>query len=152
MKFTSALTEAYKVVLEQDAPPATGQPPQDAAVPQPETQSALPEPKPGATEQTTIPPEGYVEMVRLLAKALTINLPIGEIDDVFTDDPITQENALPIKDALLKIINDNTNFQDNPERLANPHYEQFFQTITEKNYQSKFKHLLDVMKKYVKLT
>lgn len=152
MTFKESLNNAYTVILEQDAP-------QDAAVPQPEnqqttapTQSALPKPEPNAEQQSQVAPEGYVEMVRLLAKALTINLPVGEIDDIFTQTPITTENAYDMKDTLTEVIDKNSTFEDNPERLQNPHYQQYFQSITEKNYQSKFKELLNTMSKYVKIS
>ena len=114
MAFNDLINKYVSLLVEQE-PAAT----QDAAAPAP--QAEQPEALPKSKEQTvTVPPEGYVDMVRLLAKALVMNVPAGSIDALFTT-PITKENATAVREGLQDAINTNENYADNPQKIADPH-------------------------------
>jgi hypothetical protein len=119
---------------------------QDAAAPDPNASKQLGANKPEA-QQTTIPPEGYVNLVRLLAKALVMNIPATEIDTLLTGQEITKENAIEMQTALNKVLNDNEVKEDNPERLENPNFKKFINSINENNFMQKYNQLLSAMKK-----
>ena len=91
----------------------------DAAAPDP---NAAPAPEAGAPAQ--VAPEGYVGLVKLLAKATAMNFPAGALDEIFRTD-ITVENAFPIQTALEAAIKQNEMYSDNPERLQNINYNKF---------------------------
>lgn len=149
-KFHANLNKAYRILLEQDAPEGT----EDATQPQPAVEpgeSAIPEPEAGAKPDAQIPPEGYVDLIRLLAKALIINIPAGEIDSVFTETPITNENAYEVKDILTEVINKNASYESNPENLDNIHYKKFYQSINENNFIQKLNTIRSAMKRYTKV-
>ena len=140
MSFSKKI-EAYMSVFE-----AVGEPnPQDATTPAPNEDPAVsPQMK---TQPQALPPEGYVDLVRLLAKALIMNIPSGSIDTLFTTT-ITRENVENIREGLQEAISQNLNYEDNPERLDNPHFKQFVDTINEDNFMAKYKQILSVMKKH----
>jgi hypothetical protein len=135
MRFLEKLNE-YVVSLEQDE--------QTVAV-EPETPQA-PE-APAKPERVEIAPEGYTEMVRLLAKALVINVPPDAIDNLFSTK-ITGENVEAIREGLEDLINTSGNYSDNPERVENPRVKEFINSINENNFMSKYKQVIDMMKKY----
>jgi hypothetical protein len=135
MRFLEKLNE-YVVSLEQNEP---------AAVTEPEAASA-PE-APAKPERVEIAPEGYTEMVRLLAKALVINVPPDAIDNLFSTK-ITGENVEAIREGLEDLINTSGNYSDNPERVENPRVKEFINSINENNFMSKYKQVIDMMKKY----
>jgi len=116
---------------------------QDAAAPAPNAEK----PQPAEGQPTAVPPEGYVDMVRMLAKALVMNVPAGSIDALFTT-PITRENATQVREGLQDAINTNENFEDNPQKLENPHFRKFLDSINENNFMSKYKQLLSTMQKF----
>lgn len=116
---------------------------QDAAAPAPDAE----QPQPAEGQPTAVPPEGYVDMVRMLAKALVMNVPAGSIDALFTT-PITRENATQVREGLQDAINTNENFEDNPQKLENPHFRKFLDSINENNFMSKYKQLLSTMQKF----
>jgi len=119
-------------------------PPQDAAAPAPATE------QPAAatdTQPQSIPPEGYVDIVRMLAKALVMNVPPGAIDDLFSI-PITKENATEVREGLQAAIAANENYQDNPQKVQNPHFQSFVKSINENNFMAKYKEILNIMKRY----
>ena len=135
MRFLEKLNE-YVVSLEQDeqtvaVEPETAQTPEAAAKP----------------ERVEIAPEGYTEMVRLLAKALVINVPPDAIDNLFSTK-ITGENVEAIREGLEDLINTSGNYSDNPERVENPRVKEFINSINENNFMSKYKQVIDMMKKY----
>lgn len=132
--------------------------PQDAAQPDiaggaaVQTPVAMPVPNAGQGEKgqtTTVPPEGYVDIVRLLAKALVMNIPAGSIDDLWTMK-VNKESAESIREAISNTIKENENYEDNPERLQNPHFKKFYDSINENNFTQKYKQLLSVMKRFSK--
>jgi hypothetical protein len=135
MRFLEKLNE-YVVSLEQDEQTAVAAP---EAEPAPET--------PAKPETVEVAPEGYTEMVRLLAKALVINVPPDAIDNLFSTK-ITGENVEAIREGLEDLINTSGNFSDNPERMENPRVKEFINSINENNFMSKYKQVIDMMKKY----
>jgi hypothetical protein len=83
----------------------------------------------------------------LLAKALVMNIPATEIDTLLTGQEITKENAIEMQTALNKVLNDNEVKEDNPERLENPNFKKFINSINENNFMQKYNQLLSAMKK-----
>ena len=139
MRFLQKLNE-YVVSLEQDEQMLDAQVAPAA--------SAEPAPKPKKEiQKVDVAPEGYTEMVRLMAKALVMNVPPEAIDDLFTTK-ITGENVEAIREGLEDLINTSSNYQDNPERLENLHFKTFVNSINEKNFYNKFKEIVGMMKKY----
>lgn len=117
---------------------------QDAAAPAPTAEQPAPAPQP---EQAAIPPEGYVDMVRMLAKALVMNVPTGSIDSLFTT-PITKENATTVREGLQNAMRSSETSEDNAIRLGNPTFKKFEQSINENNFMAKYKEILNAMKKF----
>jgi len=117
---------------------------QDAAAPAPAEEQPTPAQQP---EQAAIPPEGYVDMVRMLAKALVMNIPTGTIDSLFTT-PITKENATTVREGLQSAIRSSETSEDNAIRLGNPAFKKFEQSINENNFMAKYKEILNAMKKF----
>jgi hypothetical protein len=141
MAFNDLISKYVSLLVEQE-PAAT----QDATAPAP--QAAQPEAIPKSKEQTvTVPPEGYVDMVRLLAKALVMNVPAGSIDALFTT-PITRENATAVREGLQDAINTSENYADNPQKIEDPHVQHFINSINENNFMAKYKQILAIMKNY----
>ena len=139
MNFNDRLTK-YKSLLNEQEPA-----PQDAAAPAP--QAEQPSAIPTKAAPMAVPPEGYVDMVRLLAKALVMNIPAGTIDDLFTI-PVTKENAIEVREGLQAAIAANLNYQDNPQKIENPHFQDFVKSINENNFMAKYKEILNIMKRY----
>ena len=137
----------YVLSLEQDV---TATQPQQQDATQPPVTQAVAIPKPPATGEAgpkSVAPEGYVEMVRLLAKALVMNVPPESIDQLFSQE-VTSENAGEIAQGLQALIKTTGNFSDNPERVENKHFLQFYNSINENNFYKKFKQIVTIMKKY----
>lgn len=120
-------------------------PPQDAAAPAPAGEQ--PEPVAADKGPQAISPEGYVDMVRMLAKALVMTIPVGSIDDLF-NTPITNENAVEVREGLQVAINSNVNYEDNPQKLENPKVQKFINSVNENNFMAKYKEILNIMKRY----
>lgn len=143
--YKSLVSEAPQAPQDAAQPAITG----GAAV---QTPVAMPVPNAGQGEQeqtATVPPEGYVDIVRLLAKALVMNIPAGSIDDLWTMK-VNKESAESIREAISNTIKENENYEDNPERLQNPHFKKFYDSINENNFTQKYKQLLGVMKRFSK--
>ena len=142
MSFNDKISKYMNLFNEQDQP-------EDAAMP--EAQSAIPDPsRPQSQvkeETDALPPEGYVDIVRMLAKALVMNIPPGSIDTLFTK-PINRETATDVREALQQSIAQNENFEDNPTKLTNPHFRKFEQSINENNFMAKYKEILNIMQRY----
>jgi hypothetical protein len=133
MAFNDLINRYKSILFEQDRES------QNAAVPQ-TSQAAEAQP-------TAIPPEGYVDMVRMLAKALVMNIPAGSIDALFST-PITKENANNIREGLQDAIKSSENYEDNPQRIINPNFKTFVGSINENNFMAKYKEILNIMKRY----
>jgi len=138
MRFNDKISKYMSLFNEQDQP-------QDAAAPAPAQEQPAPAPQPAET--AAIPPEGYVDMVRMLAKALVMNIPTGSIDTLFTT-PITKENATTVREGLQSAIRTSETSEDNIIRLENPHFKSFIGSINENNFMAKYKQLLNTMKKF----
>jgi hypothetical protein len=93
-----------------------------------------------------VAPEGYVDLVKLIAKATAMNFPAGALDEIFRTE-ITAENAFPMQQALEAAIKQNEMYSDNPERLQNIHYKQFTDSINPGNFIQKYKTLISTLKK-----
>lgn len=137
MSFIQKLNE-YVLSLEQDENQAVSQEPVE------------PEPQKTAKKEVVkqeVAPEGYTELVRLLAKALVMNVPPDAIDSLFSQK-ITGENAENIREGLEELINTSGSYSDNPERLENIHFKQFLNSINENNFYSKLNQIISSMKKF----
>lgn len=150
MGFLSKLDEYYTLLKEQPEN-------QDAAMPQPESNVVSPVPEAPADKpeenQVNVPPEGYVNILRLLTKALVMDIPASELDTLLTGQEITKENAYEMQKALDAVMKDNEIKSDNIQRLNNPNYKKFTDSINERNFMEKYKYILNAMKKrspYVK--
>lgn len=142
MKFSEHL-EKYTLSLEQDNLGEIPRDPNDVPAETDLEKSTNKQKK----EQIKVAPEGYVEMVRLMAKALVMNVPPDAIDGLFTQN-INGENVEQIREGLEELINTSTNYKDNPERLENPNFIKYYNSINEMNFQKKFKEIINIMKKY----
>jgi hypothetical protein len=142
MKFLDRLNKQWELLDEADAEQAPApDAAADAAAPDP---NAAPAPTEG--EPAQVAPEGYVGLVKLLAKATAMNFPAGALDEIYRTD-ITAENAFPMQTTLEAAIKQNEMYADNPERLENPHLRQYINSINSGNFINKYKQLLAVMKK-----
>jgi len=139
MKFLDKINEQWSIISEdgETAPDTT----QDATAPDP---NATPEPV--ANELAPVAPEGYVGLVKLLAKATAMSFPAGALDEIFRTE-ITAENAFPVQTALEAAIKQNEMYADNPERLDNINVKQYISSINTSNFINKYKHILAAMKK-----
>jgi hypothetical protein len=135
MKFLDKINEQWNLISEE------GEPTQDAAVPDPNAP-----PVPAEGEPTPIAPGGYVDLVKLLAKAMAMNFPAGALDEIFRAD-ITPDNTFSMQTALEAAIKQNEMYADNSERLQNIHYSQFVDSVNTGNFIKKYKQLLTSMKK-----
>ena len=140
MAFLTRYNEYITTLIEQDI--AQGEP-QDATAPDP---NAQPEPATDNTPQA-VAPEGYVSLVKMLAKALVMDIPAGEIDAVFTGDNIAKENAFDIQNKLKLVMNENEVQSDNIERLKNPNFNKFVNSVNENNFMQKYNVIVNYMKK-----
>ena len=144
MGFLSKLDEYYNFLNEQPEN-------QDAAMPQPETNVVSPVPEAPTDKpqekQVNVPPEGYVNILRLLTKALVMDVPASELDSLLTGQEITKENAYEMQKAIDAVMKDNEVKSDNISRLNNPNYKKFVDSINERNFMEKYKYILNAMKK-----
>lgn len=137
MSFSEKYNYYFNLLSEQDENQ------QDAAEPAtPETQPTTP-----ADATTPVAPEGYVNLVKILAKSLAMNIPIGEIDALFSTTTITPENAFQLQDQFEQFLKENEVKSDNIERLNNINYKKFVETTTANNFALRLKHLVSAMKK-----
>jgi hypothetical protein len=139
MTFNDRLTK-YKSLLNEQEPV-----PQDAAAPAP--QAEQPSALPAKSAPVAVPPEGYVDLVRLLAKALVMNVPAGSVDTLFTT-PITKENAYEMREQIENAISTNESAGDNDARVSNPNVLKFVDSINENNFMTKYKQILAMMQNY----
>lgn len=138
MNFLEKYNNFMSVLSEQDQP----QPPVDAAAPD---SNAQPQQN-SDTGPQAVAPEGYVSMVKMLAKALAMDIPAGEIDAIFTGNNVTKENAFEMQNELKKAMNENEAQSDNIERLNNPNLNKFIESIDENNFMQKYDVILNAMK------
>jgi len=148
MKFLDKLNKQWSLLDEADniPAPAPTQAPVQSAIPDVPQDATTPDlnATPTEDEPTQVAPEGYVGLVKLLAKATAMNFPAGALDEIFRTE-ITAENAFPVQTALEAAIKQNEMYSDNPERLDNIHVKQFIDSINTGNFIKKYKQLLAVM-------
>lgn len=138
MNFLEKYNNFMSVLSEQDQPQA----PVDAAAPDPNAQPQ----QNNDTGPQAVAPEGYVSMVKMLAKALAMDIPAGEIDSIFTGTNVTEENAFEIQNELKKVMNENEVQSNNIERLNNPNLKKFIESVDEKNFMQKYNVIVNAMK------
>ena len=139
MKFLDTLNKQWALISEQE--PGM---PADAAAPAPAT---APEPAAaGSNPITEVAPEGYVDMVRLLIKATAMNFPAGALDELYRTD-VTKENAFVVQKAVEVAMKQFANDGDNQERLDNPHYKQFVDSVNPRNFIEKLKKIESIVKR-----
>jgi len=125
--------------------------PDPAAAPPP----VAPSPAPGAGEQadTSGPDQGMspaaeVTLVRLLLKALVINLEDSDLSTLNKlDQPeVTRENAEQIKQDVVSVINAQQTRGDNEDRIET--VRDTMNHVNEKNSKSMLNRFIGLMKKY----
>ncbi len=126
------------------APPAD--PAAQAPIPGAPPPGAPPPPAPEEEQPAPLSPAAEVTLVRLLLKALVINLEDDDLDTMLViDSPeITQENAEEVKSNLIRVIHKHETRGDNEDRrdvLTNL-------TVNEKNVKSVLNKTINIMKKY----
>ena len=136
MSFLKKYQQYLSLVTEQDGQDVQ---PQDATAP--DAAAAVPT----ANEPATVAPEGYVNLVKILSKALAMNIPVGNIDALFATNEVTPENAFTTQDEIEKFLKENEVQADNPERLDNPNYKKFVNSINGTNFEQKLKQLVSAM-------
>lgn len=142
MKFLDLIEKHRPLILEQD-PGADAVQPEDATTPDP---NATPEPEAGAGQPAQVAPEGYVDMVRMLIKATAMNFPTGALDELYRTE-VTKENAFIIQKAVEVAIKQNELYADNPERLEDPNFKRFADSVNPNNFIEKLKQIEAVIKK-----
>ena len=135
MKFQDIINYQLSLLSEADETQPTDNQPTDAAAPAPGATPAQP-------QEVANAPDGYADIVKLLAMATAMNFPAGALDTLY-QTPIKVENAFKVRDALKAAKKENT--VDNQERLNNPHFKKFYDSINETNYQDVLKYLESVV-------
>lgn len=126
---------------ELGAPPmAAEQPPAPGAG---EAPDASPVPEPGQMS-----PAAEVTLVRLLVKALVINIEDSDLSTITKiDQPeINQENADQVKQDIISIINSQQTRGDNEDRIES--VQDVVRSINENNRKGMLNNILKLMKKY----
>jgi hypothetical protein len=131
VKFLDTLDKHWSILNEQE--------PVDAAMPAPNATDA-------EQQQIQVAPEGYVDMVRLLIKATAMNFPAGSLDELYRTN-VTKENAFVVQKVVEVAMKQYANDGDNQERLDNPHYQQFLDSVNPHNFIDKLKQIESIIKK-----
>lgn len=151
MKNFNSLINELVGISEQ---PEAGAPPPEAAAPAPAPGAPPPSPAPGAGEQpdasppANLSPAAEVTLVRLLLKALVINIEDSDLSTLSKiDQPeINQENAEQVKQDILSIINNQQTRGDNEDRIESVH--DTMNSINENNRKGMLNKFVQLMKKY----
>jgi predicted lipid-binding transport protein (Tim44 family) len=139
--------QTYKLLAEQEPiPPAA--PPEAAPIPgaAPPADPAAEAPPMDPEQPAPLSPAAEVTLVRLLLKALVINLEDDDLDTMQTIDgpEITQENAEEVKENLIRVIHKHETRGDNEDRRDVLHN----LSVNEKNVKGVLNKTVNVMKKY----
>jgi hypothetical protein len=133
VKFEEIINRQLSLLNEADD--AEAQQPADAAAPDPNTAA------PTAPEVAQVAPAGYVDIVRLLAKAMSMNFPPGALDELF-QTPIVAENAFSVREAIKSAISSFETYNGNDLRQDDdPHYKKFVGSINPSTYQNVLKKI-----------
>ena len=138
MRFVETINKQFSMLHEADADTA----PNDATAPDPNAQ-----PAPAATgdkQQIPVAPEGYVDIVRLLVKATAMNFPAGALDELYRT-PVTEENAFDVQKAITATLKQYEMSGDNAERLDNPNYNAYIESINTSNFINKLKYVESII-------
>lgn len=148
-QFDSFVNDVVSLNEQPVADPAAAPPPPEATPPAPEAAS----PAPGAGEQpdaaaTPISPAAEVTLVRLLLKALVINIEDTDLNTLTKiDQPeVTQENADQVKQDIISIINNQQTRGENESRIEA--IRDTMNSINENNSKSMLNSFLQLMKQY----
>ena len=132
MKFIDIINNYRDILTEQDENQAPVASEQDAAEPAP------------AEGPTAVAPEGYVDLVRLLVKATAMNFPVGALDELYRMD-VTQENAFTVQKAIVATLKQYEATGDNQERLENPNYKRFIDSVNPGNFIERLKTVKSII-------
>ena len=141
MRFVNTINNHLSMLLEQDPTATTN----DATAPDPDAQQAT-----GTVPATPVAPEGYVDIVRLLVKATAMNFPAGALDDLYRTE-VTKENAFTVQKAITAALKQYEMSEDNAERIDNPNYKQFLDSVNTSNFVDKLtkvKSIIDTRNPY----
>lgn len=139
--------QTYKLLAEQEPIPGA-MPPEAAPIPAaaPVADPAAEAPAPAPGQPAPLAPAAEVTLVRLLLKALVINLEDDDLDTMQTIDgpEITQENSEEVKENLIRVIHKHETRGDNEDRrdVLND------LSVNEKNVKSVLNKTVNIMKKY----
>lgn len=138
------------------APPADGGPPAalpaDPAAPPVDPAGQVPAPgqgeASGGEETKPLPSAAEVTLVRLLLKALVINLEDNDLSTLekINQPDINQENVDQVKKDIIGLVSSHSTRGDNEERLDR--VEQVSGAINEKNRKWMLNKFINTMKKY----
>lgn len=145
-KFNEIINDIVSLNEQEVAPPAA--PPVDP--------NMAPSPAPGAGEQPDaspgaadgMNPAAEVTLVRLLLKALVINLQDTDLSTLSKIDTptVTQENAEQVKQDIISVINSQQTRGDNEDRVDA--VQDTMNNINEKNSKSMLNQFVQLMKQY----
>lgn len=146
-KFNSYINDW--LMSEQELAPAPAPPPAPAPDP-----AAAPSPAPGAGEQPdasaqdSLSPAAEVTLVRLLLKALVINLEDSDLSTLNKlDQPeVTRENAEQVKQDIVSVINAQQTRGENEDRIES--VKDVMNQVNEKNSKSMLSKFINLMKQY----
>lgn len=145
-KFNEIINDIVSLNEQEVAPPAA--PPMDP--------NMAPSPAPGAGEQPDaspgaadgMNPAAEVTLVRLLLKALVMNLQDTDLSTLSKIDTptVTQENAEQVKQDIISVINSQQTRGDNEDRVDA--VQDTMNNINEKNSKSMLNQFVQLMKQY----
>jgi hypothetical protein len=149
VKFADRIENYLSLLTEQDPNPtaAPETPATDATTPDP---TAQPQAAAGDQEPAKVAPEGYVDLVKLVVKAMQMNFPVGSLDDLWTAE-ITEKNAFTVEKAINAAMKEYGLYGGegddvpNDQRLENPNYRKFIQSINTTNLYQKLNKLKDIV-------
>lgn len=145
-KFNSFINDY--VVSEQELAPA---PDPNAAAPVPAPEPAVAPgagEQPDASAQDSLSPAAEVTLIRLLLKALVINLEDSDLSTLNKlDQPeVTRENAEQVKQDIVSVINAQQTRGDNEDRIES--IQDVMNHVNENNSKSMLNKFIQLMKHY----
>jgi len=149
VKFVDRIENYLSLLTEQDpgAAGGAGTPATDATTPDP---TAQPQAAAGDQEPVKVAPEGYVDLVKLVVKAMQMNFPVGSLDDLWTTE-VNESNAFTVEKAInaamktYSLYGGEGDDATNDQRLENPNYRKFVQGINTANLYQKLNKLKEII-------
>lgn len=114
-KFFGLINNKYKMLEEQPMDPTAQMSMPPGVAPDPAAMAPAPEPAPEPEpepEVKQLTPEGEVELIRLIRKALVLEPTEGSIPSSILDDEINEENG---REILSKMKNFMNTYSDDPD-------------------------------------